>query len=111
MATLKRPPATTPAAALAGETLPMATNWIMVRIDRATHADLDRVRASMLVGEMMGLSKLDRDNRERVSLSQVIGRLVAFRDRHAARARRSRERRRARSAEAKAKVDKGGNLN
>ena len=72
----------------------MATDWIMVRIDRATHAELERVRNSMLIGEMMGLSQLERDNRDRVSLSQVIGRLIAFRDRHAARARRSKARRR-----------------
>jgi hypothetical protein len=82
----------------------MATNWIMVRIDRATHVELERVRASMMVGEMMGLTQLDRDSRDRVSLSQVIGRLIAFRDRHAARARRSKERRRLRSLKEKSKV-------
>lgn len=80
----------------------------MVRIDLAVHAALERVRTSMMVGEMMGLTQLDRDNRERVSLSQVIGRLIAFRDRHAARARRSKERRRLRSLEEKSKVYEEG---
>lgn len=80
----------------------MASDWIMVRIDTAVHADLERVRSSMLVGELMGLSQLEHDFRDRVSLSQVIGRLIAFRERHAERARRSRERRRALSAEARA---------
>jgi hypothetical protein len=68
-------------------------NWIMVRVDRDTHGDLERVRASMLVGELMGLSELEHDFRNRVSLSQVIGRLIAFRDRAAERSRRSHARR------------------
>ena len=69
-------------------------NWIMVRVDRETHGDLERVRASMLVGELMGLTELEHDFRNRVSLSQVIARLIAFRDRHAERSRRAKARRR-----------------
>jgi hypothetical protein len=72
----------------------VADDSIMVRVEKSVHADLERVRASMLVGEMMGLSHLEHDYRNRVSLSQVIGRLIAFRDRHAARARRSKAGRR-----------------
>jgi hypothetical protein len=89
----------------------MTSNWIMVRIDKAVHADLERVRTSMLVGELMGLNQLEHDFRDRVSLSQIVERLIAFRDRHAARARRSRERRRERSAEQKGIVDEGATLN
>jgi hypothetical protein len=77
----------------------MAGDWIMVRIDRATHADLERVRRSMLIGEAMGLTRLQHDHRNRVSLSQVIARLIAFRDRHAERARRSKGKRQRRSTE------------
>jgi hypothetical protein len=80
-------------ASLNGE-VQMATQWIMVRLDTSTHAALERVRESMLLGEEMGLTKLAKDDRERVSLTQVITRLIAFRDRHAARARRSKARRR-----------------
>jgi hypothetical protein len=89
----------------------MATEWIMVRLDRHTHAELERVRASMMIADAMGLVELHQDSRGRVSLSQVIDRLIAFRERHAARARRSKERRRLRSAESDLKADNGGSLN
>jgi hypothetical protein len=57
----------------------------MVRIDRGTRAALERVRVSLITAEEMGLVALDHDDRDRVSLSQVIDRLIAFRDRHASR--------------------------
>jgi hypothetical protein len=86
----------------------VADDWIMVRVDRSVHADLERVRRSMLIGELMGLSHLEHDYRDRVSLSQVIGRLIAFRDRHAARVRRSKESRRLRSASANREKGQAG---
>lgn len=86
-------------------------NWIMVRVDRETHGDLERVRASMLVGELMGLTELEHDFRDRVSLSQVIGRLIAFRDRHAERSRRSRARRRLKAIEERERRRQNGEEN
>jgi hypothetical protein len=72
----------------------MSSEWIQVRIDVATHAQLERVRTSMLIGEAMGLTELEHDFRDRVSLSQVIDRLIAFRDKHAERSKRSKQKRR-----------------
>lgn len=71
----------------------MGTPWTSVRIASATLAELDRVKRSMLLADFMGLIELERDPRDRVSLDQVIRRLIAFRDRHAERARRSKARR------------------
>jgi hypothetical protein len=67
----------------------MATEWIMVRIDRRTHAALERVRESMRLGAEIGLRDLETDNRDRVSLDQVIRVLIEMRDNHAERRRRS----------------------
>lgn len=67
----------------------MADDWIMVRVDRAVHTQLEAVRRSMLLGELMGLSRLEHDFRDRVSLSQVIARLIGFRQRHAERVRKA----------------------
>jgi hypothetical protein len=86
----------------------MARDWIMVRIDPAVHAQLERVRASMLVGEMMGQRTLEHDPRHRVSLSQVIAQLIAFRDKHAERARRAKEKRRKLSASTNLVKGQGG---
>ena len=71
----------------------MAKDYTHVRLEPPTLRELERVRASMLVGEMMGLNVLQHDPRHRVSLDQVIRRLIAFRDRHAERSRRSKARR------------------
>jgi hypothetical protein len=71
----------------------MASVTIMVRVDRRTHAALERVRESMLLGEAMGLAELSKDFRDRFSLDKVIVRLIAFRDRAAERSRRSKARR------------------
>jgi len=68
----------------------MAKDWIMVRVERSTRRELERVRQSMLTGEMMGLSELSKDNRDRFSLDAKILRLIAFRDKHAARSKKSR---------------------
>lgn len=73
----------------------MAGDWIMVRLLRTTRAELERVRDSMELADSMGLIELVRDPRERVSLDQVIRRLIGFRERHAERVRRSKARRRA----------------
>jgi hypothetical protein len=61
----------------------------MVRIDPDTHRELCRIREEMANAEMMGLIELSRDNRERVSLDQIIRRLIAMRDKHAERRQRS----------------------
>lgn len=86
----------------------MATDWIMVRIDKAVHDQLDRVRASMLVGELMGMRTLEHDARHRVSLSQVIAQLIAFRDKHSERVRRAKIKRRKLSASANRVKGQGG---
>jgi hypothetical protein len=86
----------------------MAGDWIMVRLLRTTHSELERVRASMELGEWMGLTELERDPRHRVSLDQIIRRLIRFRDRHAERARRSKARRKAAAAAAASAVTEGG---
>jgi hypothetical protein len=72
----------------------MAADWIMVRMMRSTHSELERVRASMRLGDWQGKILLVRDTRGRVSLDQVIQRLIAFREAHKARVRRSKARRR-----------------
>lgn len=72
----------------------MAQDWIMVRLLRSTHEALERTRLSMQVADLQGQITLRRDPRHRVSLDQVIERLVAMRDRHHERVRKSKERRR-----------------
>lgn len=71
----------------------MAKDWIMVRIGRETHRQLEAVRTSMLVADLAGLIELERDDRDRVSLDQVIRRLIEFREKHAERRRRAAARR------------------
>lgn len=72
----------------------MAKDWIMVRLLESTHAALERTRLSMQTADLMGLITLTRDPRHRVSLDQVVMRLVAMRDAHHRRARKQKERRR-----------------
>jgi hypothetical protein len=72
----------------------MAKDWIMVRISRDTHRELERVRQSMLRAELMGLAQLKKDARGRFPLDEVILRLIDMRDKHAARVRRSKSRKR-----------------
>lgn len=67
----------------------MPTDWIMVRISRETHARLEEARLSMLLGHEMGLRSLDSDDRDRVSLNQIIHILLDSRDKHAVRRKRS----------------------
>jgi hypothetical protein len=74
-----------------------AKDWIMVRIDRDTHRELCRVREEMETADMMKLITLERDDRDRVSLDQVIRRLVSMRDKHAERRERSALKRRTRA--------------
>jgi len=83
----------------------VAKNWTYVRITRDTHAALCRVRESMRLAEEMHLVELETDDRDRVSLDQVIARLVAMRDQHAARRQRSASRRGRRKAGAQQQAD------
>lgn len=76
----------------------MATDWIMIRVDRSTHARLEAVRRSMQLAEEMNLRELVHDARERVSLDQIISELIYFRQRHAERRRAANVRRRKRKA-------------
>jgi hypothetical protein len=74
----------------------MANDWIMVRLQRATHAELLRVRDSLELAEAVGLRELERDHRQQiVSLDQVVRVLIAFRDKHAERRKRSAAQRKA----------------
>ncbi len=74
----------------------MAEDWIMVRVSRTTHALLEQQRQSMEVGDAQGQRELVRDDRGRVSLSQIIAELCYLRERHRARVRASNARRRRR---------------
>lgn len=77
----------------------MATDWIMVRVSRSTHARLDAVRKSMQLAADVGLRELVLDPRDRVSLDQIIGLLIDMREGHAERRRASAARRRKRRRE------------
>jgi hypothetical protein len=72
----------------------MAKEWTHVRVAPETLAELNRVRDSMRIAEAMHLVELDHDDRDRVSLDQVIRRLLEMRRRHAERRRASAARRR-----------------
>jgi len=72
----------------------MAEEWIMVRLHRTTHAELVRIRDSLRIAEAMRLLELEHDDRDRVSLDQVIRRLCEIRRRHAERRQASAARRR-----------------
>jgi len=67
----------------------MAKDWIMVRIERTTHRELERVRQSMLIGERGRKRKLEKDSRGRFSLDQVILDLIRRFDDQRVRDRRS----------------------
>ena len=71
----------------------MADRYCTIRVHASTLRELERVKASMMIGEAMGLSKLTKPDGTRVSIETVLLRLVEFRDKHAARSRRSRSRR------------------
>ena len=72
----------------------MSDEWIMVRLHRTTHTDLVRVRDSLRIAEAMRLLELEHDDRDRVSLDQVVRRLLEIRRRHAERRRASAARKR-----------------
>jgi hypothetical protein len=72
----------------------MAGKWIHVIVDPDTHAELCRVRDSLRVAEAMQLLELSHDDRDRVSLNEVIKRLLTIRRRHAERRRASAARKR-----------------
>jgi len=76
----------------------MARVWTLVKMSEETREMLEEVRQSMLRAEEMRLRSLDRDNRDRVSLDQVIRILIELRQRHAERRTAALERRRARKA-------------
>lgn len=70
----------------------MATDWTHVRLQRSTLEWLERTRASMMLGAEMGLRELTVDNRDRVSIDQIIRELLYARERHHERARMQRAR-------------------
>lgn len=70
----------------------MATDWIMVRLSRITHARLCKVRDSLLLAHEQGKIGLDFDPRERVSLDQVVDLLIQQRESHAARRKKAAKR-------------------
>ena len=71
----------------------MAEEWTHIRVSRTTLALLESQRASMEIGEQQGQRELVRDDRGRVSLSQIVAELCYIRERHLARVRRSKARR------------------
>lgn len=54
----------------------MAKDWTFIRIERFALQELERMRVRFLTGEMLGRSKLEKDDRGRFSLTRVILRLV-----------------------------------
>jgi len=74
----------------------MNDRWTLVKLSKATRERLEKVRESMLLADAVGLRNLERDNRDRVSLDQVVNLLIDIREKHAARRKRSAERRRGR---------------
>ena len=88
----------------------MATDWIMIRVSRETHERLEAVRTSMLIGNEMGVRELQFDNRDRVSLDQVISELIYFRSKHADRRKRSAARRRAARRRAGQQLDQAADV-
>lgn len=75
----------------------MAREWTTIRISPALRSQLEAVRNVYLRPHPGRLVPVERDFRGRVSLSQVVARLVAERQRRVEAQRRSRERRRQRS--------------
>lgn len=74
----------------------MATEWMMVRVSRRTHDLLEIVRRSLILSHEQGRIEVRFDDRDRVSLDQVIETLAYERLAHQQRAReQSRRRRRA----------------
>jgi len=72
----------------------MNDRWTLVKISKATRDRLEKVRDSMLLADSVGLRSLERDNRDRVSLDQVVNLLIDIREKHAARRKRSAAKRR-----------------
>lgn len=58
----------------------MARDWVMVRVQRSTLEDLERVRERLLTAYSNGQVEVEMDDRGRVSLDQVI-RVLITRDR------------------------------
>lgn len=58
----------------------MAKKWVIVRLEAETHAALCAVRDSMLRGHEQRDTGLVFDQRDRVSLDQVVRRLIAERE-------------------------------
>ena len=71
----------------------MSEDWTHIRVSRTTLALLEQQRASMELGESQGQRELVRDDRGRVSLSQIVAELCYMRERHLGRVRRSNTRR------------------
>lgn len=89
----------------------MNDRWTLVKVSKATRERLERVRDSMLLADSVGLRNLERDNRDRVSLDQVIELLIDMRDQHARRRKRSAANRRKKKAVQAALVsDPGGTV-
>jgi hypothetical protein len=68
--------------------------WKAVRVSERTLARLEAARVSMQLAEDAGQRTLKRDDRDRVSLDQVISIMLDARDAHARRRDRSRQKRR-----------------
>lgn len=83
----------------------MATDWIMVRIDRRTHDLLKRLAASMQLAYERGQLDLYHDDQSRISINQVVTDLAYARLAHQRRARESSQRRRKRGHHAETSQD------
>ena len=70
------------------------SRYIMVRLDRTTHKRLCAVRDSLMIAHEQGKLGLEVDNRDRVSLDQIINILIDARVDHARRRKASAKRRR-----------------
>lgn len=77
----------------------MASEWIMVRIEKRVRDRLESIRQSMLLASEIGAKPLQLDDRDRLSLSRVVELLCDMREGHAERRRRASKRRRRRPVE------------
>lgn len=77
----------------------MAKDWILVRLQRDTHRELCEVRVSMEHAELMGRLELSRDDRDRVSLDEVIRQLIRARRKHRERDRKYQQKKVGKNAE------------
>jgi len=67
----------------------MATKWTMVRVSESTRKRLEAMRDSLLSAYEKGQIDLDLDERDRVSLNQVLSILLDREESHRKRSNRS----------------------